>query len=213
MVKMNDSITSKYEIIIHAPVDEIFRLACPVMEYKWINGWKCKLINCPNGYVELGCIFKEIMTTPILQGNFHGKTTWITVKNDTDNHIRHYELKNKVSKTLWQIKMSPLENAVTDVILEITYTANTKRAQRLIQDGLSEKLFFIQSILNMQLKYYCENKKIMPKSELMDFIKKSDCFTFSDKIKLILNKLTMALMADNDRKKFFSGKPISKKYI
>ena len=47
-------------VSIKAPVDQVFPLACPVEEYKWILGWKCNLIHCPNDRVERGTIFSEI---------------------------------------------------------------------------------------------------------------------------------------------------------
>ena len=61
---------------IDAPVQEVFPLACPVMEYKWIPDWKCELIHCPNGHAELGVIFREIFSAPILADSIAQKTTW-----------------------------------------------------------------------------------------------------------------------------------------
>ena len=65
--------------IIDAPAQEVFPLACPVMEYKWIPDWKCELIHCPNGHADLGIIFKEIFTAPILADSVAQKTTWTAV--------------------------------------------------------------------------------------------------------------------------------------
>lgn len=211
MKNLGDSISVKYEVLINAPVIDVFPLTCPVMEYKWANGWKCDLINCPNGYVELGCVFKEIMTAPIFMGNICGKTTWTNIKSDTNNFQRYYELKNKISTILWKIEMFPQENSSTKVIIENVYKANTKKAEKLIKNDLSKKLYLVLSMLGTELKYYCENGKMMSSSEVMKFAKKADFFTVSDKFRLVLNKLAMAMMRDNDKKRFLAGKPISKR--
>jgi len=209
MKNSGDSICVNYELLINAPVKDIFPLACPVMEYKWINGWKCELINCPNGFVELGCVFKEIMTAPIFIGSICSKTTWTNIKSDTNNFQRHYELKNKISTTLWKIEMFPQKNSSTKVVFESTYKTNTKKGEKLIKNDLSKKLHFILSMIGTEMKYYCENGKMMSTSDIMKFAKKADFFTVSDKFRLVLNKLAMAMMRDNDKKRFLAGKPIS----
>ncbi|NQU66991.1 MAG: SRPBCC family protein [Candidatus Marinimicrobia bacterium] len=79
-------------VSINAPVDQVFPLASPVEEYKWIPGWKCDLIHCPNDRVELGTIFSEISSAPFLMGSFGGETTWTTVLYDPENYKIHFRL-------------------------------------------------------------------------------------------------------------------------
>jgi len=210
MKNSEDSVSVKYEVLIEAQIKDVFPLTCPVMEYKWTNGWKCELIHCPNGYVELGCVFKEIMTAPILMGNACGKTTWTCIKNDTINFQRYYELKNKISTTLWKIEMFPQENSSTKVTIENIYKANTKKAEKLIKNNLPKKLYFMLSLLGTELKYYCENGTMIPDSEVMKFVKNADSFSGSDKFRLVLNKLAMTIQRDRDQKRFLAGKPVSK---
>ena len=57
----SDSLQVDYEARIAAPVDSVFLLACPVEEYKWIPGWKCDLVHCPNQRVEQGTVFDEAL--------------------------------------------------------------------------------------------------------------------------------------------------------
>ena len=64
----SDSLQVDYETRIAAPVDSVFPLACPVEEYKWIPGWKCDLVHCPNQQVEQGTVFDEYSSAPFLVG-------------------------------------------------------------------------------------------------------------------------------------------------
>ncbi|MFC2169611.1 hypothetical protein ACFLRM_03460, partial [Acidobacteriota bacterium] len=80
---------SVFPVYIKAPVDKVFPLCCPVEEYKWIPGWKCNLIHCPNDRVEQGTIFSEISSAPFLTGSFKGKTTWKVVMHDPESYKIH----------------------------------------------------------------------------------------------------------------------------
>jgi hypothetical protein len=64
----SDALQVDYETRIAAPVDSVFPLACPVEEYKWIPGWKCDLVHCPNQQVEQGTVFDEYSSAPFLVG-------------------------------------------------------------------------------------------------------------------------------------------------
>lgn len=210
MKNSSNSISVRYEVLINARIKDIFPLTCPVMEYEWTNGWKCELINCPKGYVELGCVFKEFMTAPILMGSVRGKTTWTNIKSDTINFQRYYELMNKVSTSLWKMEMFPVESLSTRFTFEVIYKSLTKKGEGLIKNNLSKKLHFVLSLMGMELKYYCENGKMISTPEVMKFVEKADCFSFSDKFRLVINRLAMAIMHDNDKKRFLAGKPVSK---
>lgn len=43
---------------IRAAPERVFPLLCPVMEAKWIPGWKAEVIHSQSGLAELGCIFR-----------------------------------------------------------------------------------------------------------------------------------------------------------
>ena len=106
------SITVMVQQYINAPVQEVFPLACPVMEYKWIPGWKCELIHCPNGHVELGCIFNEISSAPVLADSIAQKTTWTAVLYEPDNFRVHYRLVNKISSSLYKIELTTIPRRI-----------------------------------------------------------------------------------------------------
>ena len=48
---------SYYVMDVHAPVEEIFPLLCPVREYDWIPGWGCDVQFTESGVAEDLCVF------------------------------------------------------------------------------------------------------------------------------------------------------------
>ncbi|MFC1539472.1 hypothetical protein ACFL6H_08610 [Candidatus Latescibacterota bacterium] len=190
---------------IKAPVQDVFPLACPVMEYKWIPGWKCELIHCPNGYVELGCIFNEISSAPILADSISRKTTWTAVLYEPDRFRVHYRLENKVSSSLYKIEFEAEASGRTKSRLEITYTPINKMGK-----GTEGKLRLMLSALSLMLKHYCEHGEMVKSSEIMKLSLHVKELTIKDKIRSLLNKLMMKVMHDEDKKKFQKGLPIIK---
>ena len=42
---------------VGAPAADVFPLLCPVIEYKWLEGWQCELVYSASGVAEENCIF------------------------------------------------------------------------------------------------------------------------------------------------------------
>ena len=92
-------------VSINAPVEEVFPLACPVEEYRWIPGWRCNLVHCPNDRAELGTVFDEIFSAPFLLGSFQGKTRWTVTMHSPEDHRIHFRLDNKSSSSIYRIEL------------------------------------------------------------------------------------------------------------
>lgn len=43
---------------LKAAPGKIFPLLCPVLEERWIPGWRAKILHSKSGRAELGCIFR-----------------------------------------------------------------------------------------------------------------------------------------------------------
>ena len=195
---------------ISAEAGNIFLLVCPVMEYKWIPGWKCNLIHCPNGHVELGTRFSEIFSSPFLLGRIGRKTLWTAVLYEKEKFLVHYQLENAISLSLYKIEFESIDQENTIYRLDFTYTPINLQGERLIEKNLQKKIEFMLISLAKMLKFYSENGKLLPKSEILEMGMKFQYFTFMDRIRLFLNQKKMKKMIDEDRKRFFQGKPISK---
>jgi hypothetical protein len=149
-----------HNFTINAPAEDIFSLVCPLMEYRWIKGWKCKLIYLPNGKNEKDCVFSEIMSAPFLIGNINGKTIWTTVLFDPLNYQVHFKLDNKISSSLYKIEMIHKPDNSTACNLEFTYTPTNTKGSRLLRQKGESKIRFLLEALSTMLKYYSETGKI-----------------------------------------------------
>ena len=195
---------------IAAPVQEVFPLACPVMEYKWIPDWKCELIHCPNGHADLGIIFKEIFTAPILADSVAQKTTWTAVLYEPEKYRVHYKLDNKISSSLYKIEFEADGSGRTKSRLEMTYTPINERGIAAMEKGGRAKIKLMLSILSLMLKHYCEEGEMVKTSEIMKLASQVEEMTTKDRIRSLLNKLVRMVIQDEDRKKFEKGLPIMK---
>lgn len=202
--------TIRQEVLIEAPVDSVFPLACPMMEYKWIMGWKCELIHFPNGIIEKDCVFKEIMSAPFLIGNIVGKTTWTAIFFDSKNFRVHFRLDNKISSSIYKIEMEPKGPDKTQCVFELIYSPVNKKGNYFINHSGEDKIRFLISALALMLKHYSESGKLLHSNgnaRLAVFLKN---LTEIEKLKLLLNKIIMYFSRDRNRKMFLSGKTIIK---
>lgn len=55
---------------VPAPPERVFPLLCPVLEYRWIPGWKCELLHSASGVAEEDCVFRTDFPEP-------GPMTWV----------------------------------------------------------------------------------------------------------------------------------------
>ena len=203
------TISTKQIIKIAAPVHEVFPLVCPVREYEWIREWKCKLIHCPNGKNEKDVVFKEKMSSPFLMGPFGGKTTWTTLLHDTTDYRIHFRWDNKISSSLYKIEMFPTGKDTTKCVLDLVLNIKNEKGMKTINDNTKYKIEFLIAGLGSMLKYYCESGNMLNSKGSYKLKKFASRLSLSEKITFGLNKINLKLTYDSNRKKYFSGKPIS----
>ena len=196
------TVKSVFPVSIKAPVDQVFPLASPVEEYKWIPGWKCNLIHCPNDRVELGTVFSEISSAPFLMGSFQGKTTWTVVLYDPESYKIHFRLDNKNSSSIYKIELKDNGEGGTEGKLDFTFSATNKRGNKLVEKNLGGKIHIMLSILNAMLQHFCETNEMLPSSVLQNMISTEQNLSVVDKIILGLNRLAVSKMKDKDRGRF-----------
>jgi len=206
----NKQVIIKQDLLIDEQITKVFPLLCPVIEYKWINGWKCKLIHYPNGIIEKDCKFQEIMTAPFLMGSIAGKTKWTVIFFDSINNKIHFKLDNKDSTSLFKIELTPKGLDKTECLMEFNYKPITKKGDRFINQGGESKISFFISALGAMLKHYCESGEMLNSkgsARLAVYLKK---LSKTEKLTLILNKVLMHLSLDKNKKRFFAGETIIK---
>ena len=146
---------------IRAPVSQVFPLACPHEEYKWIDGWDCDIIYSDSGKVENGCIFTEKRSVPLLHDSDGGVTTWIAVLHDPRTYRLHFVLMTDISAIKYAIEMEDAGDDVTTIKLDFTLTALNQRGNHFIESGGEEKVGMMLAGLGHMLKHYCETGRML----------------------------------------------------
>ena len=179
---------------VKAPVEKVFPLCCPVEEYRWIPGWKCHLIHCPNDKVELGTIFSEVSSAPFLLSSFRGKTTWTAIMHDSDNYKLHFRLDNEKSSSLYTIELQDDGRGGTAGALDFTYTAINDKGSGYGVKNMEDKIRVMLSIISAMLRHYCETGKMLTFAGLQKIVLSEPGLSVMDKIRIGLNRMVVLAM-------------------
>jgi hypothetical protein len=187
---------------ISAPPATVFPLCCPVEEYKWIPGWKCHLVYCPNDKVEFGTVFREIFSAPFLLGKASGETTWTAVLHEPENYRLHFRLDNAHSSSLYKIELQDDGSGGTSSMLEFTYRALDDAGNALAEKALQAKIEIMLELISLMLKTYCETGRMISSLDLQKAVSAERGLSLREKVHLAMNRLAMLRMRDQDRARF-----------
>jgi hypothetical protein len=146
---------------IDAPVEQVFPLACPYEEYKWIDGWDCEILYSESGKVEDGCIFTETRSVPFLHDTEGGETTWYAVLHDPDDFRLHFVLLTEISIIKYKIEMEASADGATQARLDLVLTARNERGNAFIDVDGREKVSAMLAGLGHMLKHYAETGEML----------------------------------------------------
>jgi len=149
---------------IKASPRNIFPLACPVEELRWIPEWDYKLIYSRSGVNETNCIFNE----EISGAHFFEKpltTTWVTTIHDPDNYRISFLL-NLAGKAVIRlnIKIREVGRKVSSCTWHMVFTALDEDANAMPDDMIRVKLESVVTFLADTLQHYCETGKMLQSS-------------------------------------------------
>ncbi len=153
-----------HEETIKAPAAEIFPLACPVEELKWIDGWRYELVYSESGFNETHCIFTEEFSGPVLF-DAPVKTTWFTTLHDPEKTRVEFVLTagDKAIIKL-DIHLKDAGDGVTIGQWRFTFTTLNEEAERAIDGKIEEKIMAILTFLGGSIKHYCETGEMLKMS-------------------------------------------------
>jgi hypothetical protein len=198
----SDSLRAGYEMQIAAPVDDVFPLACPVEEYKWIPGWKCDLVHCPNERVEQGTVFDEYASAPFLVGKAWAKSTWTAVLHEPGRHRVHYAIRNVASDSLYRIEFSDDGSGGTLAHLDLRYSATGRLGREVIRSRGKAKIELMLQILARMLRHYCESGDLVPRDHIARWVVTSNALTIADRVRLLINTAAMTGKRDSLRQRY-----------
>lgn len=192
------------QFTIHAPVDYVFPLVCPVMKYKWISGWKTKLVYCPNGKNEEGVIFKEKMSAPFIMGNAFSASTWKTLLHDAEYHKVHFLWDNKIATSIFKIEMYSMGVNQTRCYLKLNITPKNSKCEAILKHKGEYGVEFLLNRLSGRLKHFSEHCTALTNKEIKQIADFTEKLTTKEKLVFFINKLHLKLTPDRDKKRFLS---------
>ncbi|UZJ40881.1 hypothetical protein OO006_11045 [Prosthecochloris sp. SCSIO W1101] len=189
-----DKVKIVLPVHINAPVEKVFPLCCPVEEYRWIPGWRCHLIHCPNDKVELGTVFSEVSSAPFLLSSFKGKTTWTAIVHDPVHYKLHFRLDNKKSSSLYKIELQDDGRGGTAGNLDFTCNAINEKAAGYNGKNTAKKILVMLSTISAMLQHYCEAGNMLNFKELQKIVLSESRLSTMDKIRIGLNRMVVLAM-------------------
>jgi hypothetical protein len=142
--------------------EDIFPLACPVEELRWIPGWDYRLLYSASGVNETNCMFTEKISGPHIFSESM-KTVWTTVVHDPENKmvLFHIQLGQKAS-IRFKVTFRKVGLNTSCCTWDMVLTALDKQTSEMAADDIQGKLASMMMFLSECLKYYCENGEILP---------------------------------------------------
>lgn len=146
---------------IKAPASNIFPLACPVEELKWIPEWDYRLFYSKSGVNETNCIFTE-EKSGLLFFEQPLTTTWVTVFHDSCLYqiLFHLDLSGK-ALIRFNFRLREVGKNKTSCTWHMVFTALDDEANAMEDDSIRVKLELAMTFLADALKHYCETGEML----------------------------------------------------
>jgi hypothetical protein len=155
-------ISTHFQITIDCQADDVFALACPKEELKWIDHWQYDMIFSESGKNETNCIFKEKMSGLFVVNEPGMETIWHTTLYDPIARIFHSLLlfgDVATAKFEFAVTADSRESATAD--WGLTFTTLNDRGNQLADEGLKERLFGMLNFLGESAKHYLETGNML----------------------------------------------------
>jgi len=139
---------------LNAAPDKIFPLLCPIMEYKWIQPWKCEMIFSQSGYAEDNCVFRTDFPDDIEPEN------WIVSQYEKDKTIQFIRFNNSIV-IRYNITLVDNGDSTTDAVIEQIITGLNEKGNKYI-DSYKDELYIEEvSTLERMLNHYLNTGKML----------------------------------------------------
>ncbi len=155
--------TGSHEETIEATTEDLFPLACPVAEYKWVDGWDFEMVYSESGVVEKHCIFRERMTGAFLLSDPDLETTWVVSDNDRDARwLRALLVLGDRAAGMFEVDGQERGDGSTKVTWNYTVTGLNEDGNQALSALEPTKIDLMLGFLGKSLKHYSETGKKLP---------------------------------------------------
>jgi len=145
-------VTRSYTMTLHAGVERVFPLLCPVREHEYLDDWNATILYSESGVAEEGCVFQ----TPNAGGP---PTTWYIAGHDASAGKIVFVMftpQSRVSRL--EVRVRPDSAGATQATFTYTHTAITPAGRDFIaaftKDAFLAKMGAFQRRLNDYLESF-----------------------------------------------------------
>jgi hypothetical protein len=158
-------VSTHFNIKIQADPDEVFELACPKEELKWIDQWQYDMIYSKSGKNENNCIFKEKMSGLFVLNAPDMDTHWCTTLYEKQSRRFHALLiYGNAAIGKFEFEVSGTGNGIAEASWHLTFTALNKNGNRLADEALIDRMTAKLQFLGESAKHYLETGKMLKTS-------------------------------------------------
>jgi hypothetical protein len=120
--------------ILQGKAKDIFSLLCPVLEYKWLPGWKCTMCYSDSGVAEMDAVFHT-------KENLGRTAVWTTITYQPHSFIEYLVVSGKDAVIRLSISLKENADNTTHVTWRMLFTATSFLAARVLKDAFTEEKF------------------------------------------------------------------------
>ncbi len=152
----------EHEIVISGNIDEIFALACPVAELKWVDNWKFDLIYSNSGLNETGCIFVERSSSAVILRSPSVDTYWYTNRYSTERHkFNAVWISGDLCFAHWEFSLTEIGKGQVRANYKLNYTGLTPDGNSIIsKPDFEQRMKVTLGFLAVSMKQYVETGTI-----------------------------------------------------
>jgi hypothetical protein len=160
--------TGRWEEMIDAPMKSLFPLACPVEEYKWIDGWDFELVYSECGAMEKQCIFNERLTGGFLFAAPDLETTWIVCEHDRERYVmRAVLLIGDRAAAMFEVEGRERDEASAQVVWSYTITGRSEAGNQALAALEPGRIDTMLGVLAKSFRHYGETGKKLPSADAL----------------------------------------------
>ncbi len=161
--------TGRHEEVINASMKSLFELACPVEEYKWIDGWDFEMVYSECGAMEKHCVFTERITGAFLFASPGLETTWIVTDHDLDRSVlRAVLVIGDRAAGMFEVDGHDQDDASAKVVWQCTLTGRSEEGNRALAALEPGRIDTMLGVLGKSFKHYGEKGEKLPAVDALE---------------------------------------------
>ena len=141
--------TRIHEACYNSTPEKIFPLLCPVLEYDWLEHWRCDLVHTESGVAEMDGIFITFFEP--------GQTDVWTVSRYEKNERIEFIIVNSRRVSRLAITLTANNDGTTNAQWKEVLTALTPEGEKALESYSEKEWMLRRENISMRLNYYLEH--------------------------------------------------------